>query len=322
MKIVSKQSIREKNLVAKILSERDILGGTQHPLLVHLHCAFQTAHDLLLVMEFCSGGKISAHSLMFGRFPERVARFYAAQLILAIEHLHRHGIVYRDLKPKNILLTGSGHLKLIDFGLSKFGMTEANDGASTLCGSWEYVAPDVLESCEYGSAVDWWSLGAVLYIVLTGLPPWYCENMKKMRQNILNCRLQFPRYISPEAQDLIRGLLVMNPSKRLGTTHGSMEIKQHPFFRNTDWEMICFQEVQPPMKPIEHDPSNVDFSIASLSKTVESTILEKPHDEFHDFDFMFMTISHIELGHTLDHGEKHVIVCRASMTSMASSRDI
>lgn len=318
MKIVSKQSIREKNLVTKILSERDILGGTQHPLLVHLHWAFQTANYLLLVTEFCSGGEICTHLQMLGRFTETVARFYAAQLVLALEHLHRHGIVYRDLKPENILLSESGHLKLIDFGLSKFGVTEANNGANTLCGSWEYVAPEVLEGCEYGTAVDWWSFGAVLYEFLTGLPPWYCQNLEKMRRNILKCPLQFPHHVSVEAENLIRGLLSRNPSKRLGTTHGSMELKQHIFFCTTDWEMMSFQEVQPPIQPIKQEFRNLERGVTSLSKSMTSTSFESPHDEFHDFDFRQKDVLHVELGNKLDHGEKRVVICRKSVSSEAS----
>ncbi|KAJ0402139.1 hypothetical protein P43SY_000454 [Pythium insidiosum] len=182
MKVVSKRSVREKNLTDKVLSERDVLGGTNHHLLVHLHWAFQTKSSLFLVMDYCPGGELSSHLHSSERFDEEVARFYAAELVLALEHLHRHGIVYRDLKPENVLLTEEGHLKLVDFGLSKFGITEATAGAKTMCGSYEYLgvcssmdlltfrhqfdidllaAPEVFEDKEYGTAVDWWSYACI-----------------------------------------------------------------------------------------------------------------------------------------------------------------
>jgi protein-serine/threonine kinase len=163
MKVVSKRSVKEKDMAARVLSERDVLGGTCHhalgrPLLVvdrcgfsvgltgccvaglvHLHWAFQTKSNLYFVMEYCPGGELSTHLEKAGRFPEEVAAFYAAELLLAVQQLHQHGILHRDLKPENMLLTEDGHLKLVDFGISKFGITEATRGAKTICGSYEYL---------------------------------------------------------------------------------------------------------------------------------------------------------------------------------------
>ncbi|KAJ0405988.1 hypothetical protein ATCC90586_000804 [Pythium insidiosum] len=205
MKVVSKRSVREKNLTDKVLSERDVLGGTNHHLLVHLHWAFQTKSSLFLVMDYCPG--------------------------------------------ENVLLTEEGHLKLVDFGLSKFGITEATAGAKTMCGSYEYLAPEVFEDKEYGTAVDWWSYGAVLYEMLTGLPPWYHENPRVMRKRILTKPLTFPSYVSEDARDLLRKLLARDPKKRLGSCDGSTEIRNHTFFRHVDWQMVMFREVFPPIQP-------------------------------------------------------------------------
>jgi serine/threonine protein kinase len=204
-------------------------------------------------MDYCPGGELSGHLQAADRFAEEVAQFYAAELVLALEHLHRHGIIYRDLKPENILLTAQGHLKLVDFGLSKFGITEATSGASTLCGSYEYLAPEVFQNKGYGSAVDWWSFGAVLYEMLTGLPPWYHENHATMRKNILTQPLRFPSHISEEARDLLQRLLTLDPTNRIGSRDDSLEIRAHPFFRHLDWQMVTFREIFPPIQPCQSD---------------------------------------------------------------------
>ncbi|GLE06327.1 hypothetical protein PINS_up015574 [Pythium insidiosum] len=306
MKVVSKRSVREKNLTDKVLSERDVLGGTNHHLLVHLHWAFQTKSSLFLVMDYCPGGELSSHLQNSERFDEDVAQFYAAELVLALEHLHRHGIVYRDLKPENILLTEEGHLKLVDFGLSKFGITEATAGAKTMCGSYEYLAPEVYEDKEYGTAVDWWSYGAVLYEMLTGLPPWYHENPRVMRKRILTKPLTFPSYVSEEARDLLRKLLARDPKKRLGSREGSSEIRNHPFFRHIDWQMIIFREVFPPIQPCEtsdcaETASNFDLEFTRLSiGSVESP--SGCCDEFKGFNFEAPIAPLIEYGYTRDIG--------------------
>ncbi|KAG2920908.1 hypothetical protein PC114_g5902 [Phytophthora cactorum] len=149
MKVVSKKSVKEKDMAARVLSERDVLGGTCHHALVQLYWAFQTKDNLYFVMEYCPGGELSTHLERATRFTEEVAAFYAAELLLAVQQLHQHGILHRDLKPENILLTEDGHLKLVDFGISKFGITEATCGATTLCGSYEYLAPEILKGKEY-----------------------------------------------------------------------------------------------------------------------------------------------------------------------------
>lgn len=309
MKVVSKSTVLENNLVEKILSERDVLGGTHHHSLVHLHWAFQTKNSLFLVMDYCPGGEISLHLRLAERFTEEVAMFYAAELVLALEHLHRHGIVYRDLKPENILLSEAGHLKLVDFGISKFGITEATKGAKTLCGSYEYLAPEVFERSGYGTAVDWWSLGAVMYELLTGLPPWYSQDWRVMRKRIIDQPLHLPSYLSEEAKDLLRGLLNKNPLDRLGSSGGSVEIKRHHFFRNIDWQMITFREVYPPIRPCEstgsiEDASNFDAEFTRLSiGSVDSSICGS-YDDFKGFNFEAPQLNHIEYGYSRDLASK------------------
>ncbi|KAE9335819.1 hypothetical protein PR003_g12821 [Phytophthora rubi] len=278
MKVVAKRSVREKDMAARVLSERDVLGGTSHHALVHLYWAFQTKSHLYFVMEYCPGGELSTHLERATRFSEEVAAFYAAELLLAVQQLHQHGIVHRDLKPENVLLTEDGHLKLVDFGISKFGITQATSGAKTICGSYEYLAPEILRGQEYGTASDWWAFGAVLYELLTGLPPWYSQNPEEMCKHVLQTPLLLPNFISPEAKDLLQKLLNHNPGERLGSLLGGSEIKEHAFFRHVDWEMVTFRETQAPIQPCESqdaviDGSNfrADFTHMSLGSIDSST---------------------------------------------------
>ncbi|KAL4175232.1 hypothetical protein KRP22_000201 [Phytophthora ramorum] len=304
MKVVAKNSVREKDMAARILSERDVLGGTSHHALVHLHWAFQTKSSLYFVMEYCPGGELSTHLERMKRFSEDVAAFYVAELMLAVQQLHQHGILHRDLKPENMLLTEDGHLKLVDFGISKFGVTEATRGAKTLCGSYEYLAPEILTGEEYGTATDWWAFGAVLYELLTGLPPWYNHNPNDMCKQVLHAQLSFPEFLSLEAEDLLRKLLNRNPQERLGSRDGGAEIKEHAFFRHIDWEMLTFREIQPPIRPCESPETivdgsnfrdeftkillgNVDSSAggAAFSESFKGFNFEAPEDQQIEYDY-------------------------------------
>ncbi|RLN96424.1 hypothetical protein BBJ28_00002953 [Nothophytophthora sp. Chile5] len=312
MKVISKRSVRENNLAATILSERDVLGGTHHhALAVHLHWAFQTKSRLYLVMDYCPGGELSMHLERARRFQEDVAVFYAAELVLALEHLHQHGIVHRDLKPENMLLTEDGHLKLVDFGISKFGITEATSGAKTICGSYEYLgkSPEMLEGKEYGTAADWWAFGAVLFEFLTGLPPCYSHNPDEMRLRILHSPVTFPSFLSPAAKDLLGKLLVRNSSERLGSKCGSSEIKEHRFFRDIDWEMLLFRETRAPIQPCATPQTIVDasnfraeftrMSVGSMGSSGGGGILS---ESFKGFNFEAPEAAHIEYGYARDMG--------------------
>lgn len=314
MKVVSKSCVRENNLSDNVLSERDVLGGTNHHSLVHLHWAFQTRRSLFLVMDYCPGGELSNHLQAAGRFSEEVAQFYACELVLALEHLHRHGIIYRDLKPENILLTEEGHVKLVDFGLSKFGITEATAGAKTICGSYEYLAPEVFQNKGYGSAVDWWSFGAVLYELLTGLPPWYHENLELMRKRILTKPLKFPSYVSEEARDLLRKLLTLNPAARLGSRDDGSEVRRHLFFRHVDWQMVTFREIFPPIRPCQTDDTieeatNFDIEFTRISiGSIDSA--SGVFDDFTGFNFEAPPAPLIEYGYSRDyHAYGHSGLC-------------
>ena len=225
------------------------------PFIVGLKFSFQTPTDLYLVTDYMSGGELFWHLQKEGRFDEKRAKFYIAELILALQHLHMHDIVYRDLKPENILLDANGHIALCDFGLCKLDMKD-EDRTNTFCGTPEYLAPELLLGQGYTKTVDWWTLGVLLYEMLTGLPPFYDENTNEMYRKILSEPLHFPgpEIVPPAAKDLLTKLLNRKPEQRLGA-NGASEIKAHPFFHSIAWRKLLQRKYEPTFKPnvVSHD---------------------------------------------------------------------
>lgn len=260
MKVLRKEAIIARKQVAHTRAEKSILQKIQHPFIVSLHYAFQTKDKLYMILDYVNGGELFFHLKKEGRFNENRVKFYAAEITLAMDHLHQLGIVYRDLKPENILLDSDGHICITDFGLSK--EINVQEGTHTFCGTPEYLAPEVLKGLGHGIAVDWWSLGTLIYEMLTGLPPFYSQNINIMYQKILNGELRFPTYVSQEAKSLLEGLLTRDVDKRLGSgSDGGKNVKNHPFFRDIDWERLEKRDIEPPWKPkvkSETDTSQID----------------------------------------------------------------
>jgi serum/glucocorticoid-regulated kinase 2 len=212
--------------------------------------ALQTRDKLYLVTDYIPGGELFFWLKRDRVFSQSRVRLYAAELVLALEHLHDHDVVYRDLKPENILLDGEGHIKLTDFGLSKEAVTGfgSEGGTLTFCGTPEYLAPEILENTGHGKAVDWWSLGTLLYEMCAGLPPFYDENIEDMYEKIMTAELSFPRHFLPETRSLLSGLLQRDYRRRLGY-HGADEIKKHPFFASISWDDVAHRRVTPVFCP-------------------------------------------------------------------------
>eukprot|EP00826_Nyctotherus_ovalis_P041616 TRINITY_DN4221_c0_g2_i2.p1 TRINITY_DN4221_c0_g2~~TRINITY_DN4221_c0_g2_i2.p1 ORF type:complete len:459 (+),score=87.04 TRINITY_DN4221_c0_g2_i2:583-1959(+) len=202
MKVFKKEKYLSQNIIRYALTEKNIMAHMKHPFIVGLHAAFQTKRQLYLIMEYCPGGDLAFVLKKEGRFSEDKARVCIAEVILAIEHLHASNIIFRDLKPENIVLGKDGHAKLTDFGLSKEGMTDTSVTRS-FCGSLAYLAPEILAKSGHGKAVDCYLVGAVLYEMLVGQPPYYSKNRKQLFFNIVNGRLIMPRHLSEEAKDLM-----------------------------------------------------------------------------------------------------------------------
>jgi serine/threonine protein kinase len=251
MKTIRKESVIQREEVVHTKTEKNVLAKySNHPFIVGLKWSFQSPEKLYLVMDFMNGGELFTHLSNEKRFNEDRVRFYTAELLCAIGHLHENGVVYRDLKPENVLLDHLGHLRLTDFGLCKEGLGFM-DTTATLCGTGAYLAPEILTSENYSKCVDWWSLGIIVWEMMCGLPPFYSTNEREMYDMILNKKLVFPLSedeASNEGVDFIFRLLERDPSQRLGC-NGVEEVKAHPWFNGIDWDKVISKSYEPPFQP-------------------------------------------------------------------------
>jgi len=242
-------------------TERKVLCQIDHPFIVSLKYSFQTDAKLYMILDFFNGGELFFHLKRDGRFTEKRSKFYAAEICMALDFLHSKGIIYRDLKPENLLLDSEGHIKITDFGLSK-DCLKGDMITHTFCGTPEYLAPEVLQQKGHGKAVDWWSFGTLLYEMMTGLPPFYNQNLNIMYERILHAPIPLPKYLSKEARSIFLGLLERDPKRRLGSgPKDGGEIKEHPFFKSIDFDKLYKKELPPPFKPEvqdELDTGNVE----------------------------------------------------------------
>jgi serine/threonine protein kinase len=267
-----------KRLIEQTKTERTILESVnRHPFVVKLFYAFQDHEKLYLILEYAQGGELFTHLAQERMFTEEVASFYMAEMVLALEHLHRNlGVVYRDLKPENCLLDAEGHLLLTDFGLSKVAVDE-DDKCDSMLGTVEYMAPEIVLGQKYGMAVDWWSFGALGFDLLTGSPPFRGGNHKKIQEKIVKQKLVMPYFLGPDAKDLLTRLLRKEPAKRLGACMPKdlTIIKKHRFFRRIDWGKLARREVEPPISPVITNPElaenfSTDFTELALSPVLTS----------------------------------------------------
>ena len=250
MKILRKTHLVKRRQIERTRTERKVLSVVDHPFIMKLHYAFQTEDKLYLVLDYCPGGELFFHLSRFRRFPERVAKFYAAELLLALGHLHKRGIIYRDLKPENVLLDAEGHVKLGDFGLAKAGIRHPCEGATSMCGTPEYMAPEVLAQLGHGFSVDYWGLGMLTYEMMTGLPPWYTTDRAKLFRRLKSAPLEIPSFFSPAASQCVSQLLIRDPTRRLGVSgiRHAMEIE---FFRTLNWRALYARKIPAPIHPCE-----------------------------------------------------------------------
>jgi serum/glucocorticoid-regulated kinase 2 len=249
LKTLRKAHIISRSEVAHTLAERSVLAQINNPFIVPLKFSFQSPEKLYLVLAFVNGGELFHHLQREQRFDINRARFYTAELLCALECLHGFKVIYRDLKPENILLDYTGHIALCDFGLCKLDMKD-EDRTNTFCGTPEYLAPELLLGNGYTKSVDFWTLGVLLYEMLTGLPPFYDENTNEMYKKIVQEPLTFPSHdiVPAAARDLLTRLLDRDPQRRLGA-NGAAEIKAHHFFSNIDWRKLLQRKYEPTFKP-------------------------------------------------------------------------
>ncbi|XP_077005914.1 microtubule-associated serine/threonine-protein kinase 2 isoform X2 [Tamandua tetradactyla] len=275
MKKINKQNLILRNQIQQAFVERDILTFAENPFVVSMFCSFETKRHLCMVMEYVEGGDCATLLKNIGALPVDMVRLYFAETVLALEYLHNYGIVHRDLKPDNLLITSMGHIKLTDFGLSKIGLmsltTNLYEGHiekdarefldKQVCGTPEYIAPEVILRQGYGKPVDWWAMGIILYEFLVGCVPFFGDTPEELFGQVISDEIVWPEddeALPPDAQDLTSKLLHQNPLERLGTG-SACEVKQHPFFTGLDWTGLLRQKAEfIPQLESEDDTSYFD----------------------------------------------------------------
>ncbi|XP_024293048.2 protein kinase C eta type isoform X1 [Oncorhynchus tshawytscha] len=294
VKVLKKDIILQDDDVECTMTEKRVLSlASSHPYLTQLYCCFQTPDRLFFVMEFVNGGDLMFHIQKSRKFEECRARFYTAEITSALMFLHSKGIVYRDLKLDNVLLDKDGHCKLADFGMCKEGMFEGV-ATGTFCGTPDYIAPEILQEMQYGPSVDWWSLGVLLYEMLSGHAPFEAENEDDLFESILNEEISYASWLSAEAVNILKAFLTKNPARRLGcvaTEGGENAVTNHVFFTGINWDKLNCREQEPPFKPrikTAEDVNNFDPDFTQEEPTltpIEDLLPSVNQDEFHNFSF-------------------------------------
>uniref|UniRef100_A0A9J8DM51 protein kinase C n=1 Tax=Cyprinus carpio carpio TaxID=630221 RepID=A0A9J8DM51_CYPCA len=296
IKALKKGDIVARDEVESLMCEKRIfetVNSVRHPFLVNLFACFQTKEHVCFVMEYAAGGDLMMH-IHADVFSEPRATFYAACVVLGLQFLHEHEIVYRDLKLDNLLLDTEGFVKIADFGLCKEGMGY-QDRTSTFCGTPEFLAPEVLTETSYTRAVDWWGLGVLIFEMLVGESPFPGDDEEEVFDSIVNDEVRYPRFLSTEAISIMRRLLRRNPERRLGAGERDAEdVKKHLFFRNIDWDGLLAKKVKPPFVPViqsSSDVSNFDDEFTSEAPVLTPPREPRPltqdeQDLFADFDYI------------------------------------
>ena len=256
MKVLDKKRIEKQNIFKYAMTERNVLSIINFPFIVKLNYAFQTKEKLFLLLDYCPGGDLSKQLQIQTRFSEDKAKFYICEITLALGELHKKDIIFRDLKPDNIVIDKEGHAMLTDFGLSREGVNEKHI-AKSFCGSIAYLAPEMLNRKGHGKAVDWYLLGVCFYEMLVGIPPYFSNNKEQIFKNIEKAELLIPNFVSKKAQKFLRDLLKKDPEYRLGSKRDAEEIKEHPYMEGVDWDKVYKREYIPP--PIIQNYNYLNF---------------------------------------------------------------
>lgn len=281
MKAIEKEKIIKYKQLEHTKNEKQILQSIDFPFSVYLMYCFKDNTYIYMVMPFIPGGELFGHLRKFGKFDEVQAMFYVSQVILALEYLHYLDLVYRDLKPENILIDHTGYLKLTDFGFCK-RLTRSR--TYTLCGTPEYLAPEVILSKGYGKSVDWWGVGVLMFELVAGNPPFYASEPMKIYEKIVALKYKIPQYFSPELKDLIKNILHVDLTKRYGNLkNGVDDIKEHKWFRPINWLAILNRKVNAQYQPKYKNPGDTDNFEKTKFEPLKVGKDNKYAQEFADF---------------------------------------
>ncbi|CBY11270.1 unnamed protein product [Oikopleura dioica] len=271
MKVIKKELVCDEEDIDWVQTEKHVFEtASNHPFLVGLHSCFQSPSRLFFVIEYINGGDLMFHMQKQRKLPEEHARFYSAEISLALHFLHERGIIYRDLKLDNVLLDSEGHIRLTDYGMCKEGISRPTDVATTFCGTPNYIAPEILRCEDYRFSVDWWALGVLMYEMMAGRSPFDTgpvtnqegdQNTEEILfQVILERVIRIPRSLSVRAGKVLKGFLNKDPNDRLGCIgeNGFQDIINHEFFRSIDWQLLESKQISPPYKPYIRDEMGLD----------------------------------------------------------------
>ncbi len=277
MKIMAKRKVIRANNVRHVLNEKRILQAVRFPFIVNYMYHFKDNANIFLVMEYVAGGDMFTHLKRMGKFEEDLAAFYAAQVGLAFEYLHYVGIVYRDLKPENVVIDKTGYLKITDFGFAK---KIDNKKTQTMCGTPEYYAPEIVKNQSYSFSVDWWTLGVLIYEMSYGRPPFRSSNVLKLFQLILDNEVEFPDYFSANTKSIIKHLMRKERTKRISS---AKELKEHKYFENIEWMQLYRRKKEPPYLPHVFSESDTHNFEKQEEEKIEEFTEDVYAEEFEEF---------------------------------------
>jgi serine/threonine protein kinase len=281
MKVI-KNKFQNQNEKDNFLQEKEIMQLLNHPFFIKMHYSFETSDKFYFILDLVNGERLGDYMLRKFQLKEWTTKFYAAELVLAIKYLHENNIIYRNFNPDNIMVDSQGHIKLIDFGVSAF--YNSDESRKSICGTINYTAPEVLSGLGYSKMIDWWSLGAIIYEMISGYPP-FLQNSSKNADlgysNVTNNQIKFSTKFSPALKDFLDKILAINPKKRLGAT-GIDEIMKHEFFEGINWDDVYKSLLMPPYVPSTCDEAGIRTSPikegrnqSMLSELDENTFFEK-----------------------------------------------